>query len=185
VTHISRPARALLLLACLGLGAAACGSAASGSANSGSAAKGSSAAKGGSWPPSPAGTWGVEPKVVVPASAPPTKLVVENLINGTGALAKDGDELSVKYVGVSYASKAVFSQSWEPYQPFSFVLGMHEVIAGWDQGLVGMRAGGRRELIIPAALAYGAAPPAGSGIAPNASLIFIVDLLKVQPAAQG
>jgi FKBP-type peptidyl-prolyl cis-trans isomerase len=83
----------------------------------------------------------------------------------------------VQYVGVLYASGKQFDASWDRGQPFTFVLGQHQVIPGWDQGLAGMHVGGRRELIIPASLAYGASgqPPT---IPPNAPLIFVVDLLS-------
>lgn len=160
---------------------AACG-------NSSAAATGNAAATGAGssitskWPPSPKGTWGKEPTVVVPSSKPPTKLVEEDLIDGTGATAKDGDTVTVQYVGVSYTTKKVFDASWERHQTFSFLLGAHQVIAGWDEGVKGMRVGGRRELIIPPSLAYGSSSP-GPGIVANDTLIFIVDLVKVQAPA--
>jgi FKBP-type peptidyl-prolyl cis-trans isomerase len=97
---------------------------------------------------------------------------------GTGATAEAGDNVSVQYVGVAYSSKQIFDSSWSRGQPFSFVLGKGQVIAGWDQGVVGMKVGGRREIIIPPNLGYGDQSP-GSGIAANDTLIFIVDLLKV------
>jgi peptidylprolyl isomerase len=109
-------------------------------------------------------------------------LVTKDLITGTGAVAADGDELTVDYVGALYKTGKVFDASWlhggPKGQPFPFQLGVHAVIPGWDEGLVGMRVGGRRELIIPAALAYGA-QGSGSTIPPNSPLIFVVDLLAV------
>jgi peptidylprolyl isomerase len=84
----------------------------------------------------------------------------------------------VQYVGVAYSSKQQFDASWDRGQPLQFVLGEGQVIKGWDEGVVGMQVGGRRELIIPPNLAYGASSP-GAGIAPNDTLIFIVDLLKI------
>ena len=97
---------------------------------------------------------------------------------GTGPAAKAGDTVSVQYVGVAYSSGKVFDSSWSRGQAFQFPLGEGQVIAGWDQGVVGMQVGGRRELIIPPNLAYGAQSP-GSGIAANDTLIFIVDLVKI------
>ena len=109
----------------------------------------------------------------------PTQLESKDLIVGTGAEAKPGDSVTVQYVGVAYSNGKVFDASWNRNQPFQFTLGEGQVIAGWDDGVVGMKVGGRRELIIPADLAYGANAPAGSGIAPNDTLIFVVDLVKV------
>ena len=129
--------------------------------------------------PSPAGTFGTEPTVTVPPGPAPTQLESKDLIVGTGAEAKPGDSVTVQYVGVAYSNGKVFDASWNRNQPFQFTLGEGQVIAGWDDGVVGMKVGGRRELIIPADLAYGANAPAGSGIAPNDTLIFVVDLVKV------
>ena len=107
----------------------------------------------------------------------PTKLVVHDLKTGQGPAAKAGDKLSVNYVGVSCSTGKVFDASYPRHQPFSLTLGQGQVIQGWDKGLVGMKAGGRRELVIPAALGYGAG---GSGsIKPNETLIFVVDLVKI------
>jgi peptidylprolyl isomerase len=119
-----------------------------------------------------------EPKVTVPTGPAPAKLETKELITGTGAEAKDGDTVTVNYVGVLYKNGKVFNASWETKEPFSFTLGKGQVIAGWDQGVPGMKVGGRRELIIPAALAYGAkgSPPK---IPANEPLVFVVDLLGV------
>ena len=119
-----------------------------------------------------------KPTVTVPQGSPPAKLVENDLIEGSGATAKAGDEVTVNYVGVGMDSAKEFDASWDRGEPFSFSLGAGEVIPGWDQGIEGMKAGGQRELIIPPALAYGAAgfPP---GIGPNEALVFVVDLLKV------
>lgn len=109
---------------------------------------------------------------------PPTKLVVKDLVKGTGAVAKSGSSIVVNYTGELYANDKVFDSSWTRHQAFGpFTLGQGAVIQGWDQGLVGMRVGGRRELIIPPGLAY---KKAGSGatIPPNATLVFVVDLLS-------
>lgn len=128
--------------------------------------------------PSAAGTIGTEPTITIPPGPAPTQLESKDLIVGTGPAVKAGDKATVQYVGVAYSSGKVFDSSWSRNQAFPFVLGQGQVIAGWDQGVVGMQVGGRRELIIPPSLAYGAQSP-GSGIAANDTLIFIVDLLKV------
>jgi FKBP-type peptidyl-prolyl cis-trans isomerase len=118
-----------------------------------------------------------EPKVTVPKGPAPTKLVTKDLIKGTGAEAKSGATVSVNYVGVLYKGGKEFDASWKRKEPFSFALGKGQVIAGWDQGVAGMKVGGRRELIIPSELAYGAKGSPG-GIPPNAPLVFVVDLLS-------
>lgn len=119
-----------------------------------------------------------QPKVTVPKGPAPTKLVTKDLIKGTGAEAKSGATVSVNYVGVLYKGGKEFDASWKRQEPFSFALGKGQVIAGWDQGVAGMKVGGRRELIIPSDLAYGAKGSPG-GIPPNAPLVFVVDLLGV------
>lgn len=120
-----------------------------------------------------------KPQVTVPDGAPPKKLVKNDLEVGTGPAAKAGDEVTVQYVGFGYDSKKEFDSSWSRNEPFAFTLGAGEVIPGWDQGIVGMKVGGRRELVIPPNLAYGpaGAPPA---IGPNETLIFVVDLEAVE-----
>jgi peptidylprolyl isomerase len=126
---------------------------------------------------SPAGTAGSAPTVTVPSGTPPSHLESADLITGTGAAAKDGDKLTVQYVLATYSSGKVVQSSWTS-QPFSFTLGQGMVIPGWDKGVVGMQAGGRRELIIPPSLGYGAQSP-GPGIAANDTLVFVVDLQKI------
>ncbi len=117
-----------------------------------------------------------EPTVTPPTAPAPTKLVTKDLIVGTGPEAKAGDSVTVNYVGVLYKGGKVFDASWKRNETFPFVLGKSQVIPGWEQGIVGMKVGGRRELIIPSGLAYGAkgSPPT---IPPNSALIFVVDLL--------
>lgn len=124
-------------------------------------------------PPSPLSK---KPVVLVPAGAPPANLVVKDLIKGTGPAAASGSSITVNYVGVLYKGGKEFDSSWKTGQPFApFKLGQGSVIPGWDKGLVGMKVGGRRELIIPPSLAYGAR---GSGPIPaNSTLVFVVDLL--------
>jgi FKBP-type peptidyl-prolyl cis-trans isomerase len=116
------------------------------------------------------------PKMSAPA---PSHLVIKNLITGTGAAAKPGSSVTVNYVGALYKNGKVFDASWKRHQTFGpFTLGSGAVIKGWDQGLIGMKVGGRRELIIPPSLGYGKAgsPPS---IPSNATLVFVVDLLAV------
>ncbi len=119
-----------------------------------------------------------KPVVTVPKGAPPKQLESKELVEGSGAEAKSGDEVTVQYVGVNYKNGQEFDSSWSRNEPFTFTLGAGEVIPGWDQGVEGMKIGGRRELIIPPNLAYGeaGAPPA---IAPNETLVFVIDLLEV------
>ena len=121
---------------------------------------------------------GKKPTVTVPPGSPPTVLEKKDLIVGAGAEAVAGKKVSVQYVGVSLSTKKQFDASWDRGAPFSFVLGQGNVIKGWDQGVPGMKVGGRRQLVIPPGLAYGAngAPPA---IGPNETLVFVVDLLSV------
>jgi peptidylprolyl isomerase len=119
-----------------------------------------------------------KPTVTVPSGAAPTKLVAKELIVGTGPEAKAGDSVTVNYVGVLYKGGKEFDSSWKRNEPFTFTLGKGQVIPGWDQGVAGMKVGGRRELVIPAELAYGknGSPPT---IPPNSPLVFVVDLLGV------
>ena len=102
---------------------------------------------------------------------------------GDGATAKAGNKVSVNYTGWLYDNGAKgkkFDSSLDRGQPFQFTLGAHQVIAGWDEGVAGMKVGGKRTLIIPPALGYGARGAGGGAIPPNATLIFDVDLLQVQ-----
>jgi peptidylprolyl isomerase len=118
-----------------------------------------------------------EPMIPQPEGAPPTELVKKDIVIGKGKKAKPGDNLTMQYTGVAFSTGQKFDASWDRGEPFEFQVGAGQVIPGWDQGIPGMRVGGRRELVIPADLAYGAqgAPPA---IAPNETLIFVVDLKK-------
>ncbi len=127
--------------------------------------------------PSPAGTFGKAPTVIVPAGAPPTTPEMSDLITGTGPAAKIGQKLTVQYVLATYSTRKVIQSSWTA-QPFTFTLGAGQVITGWDKGMVGMRVGGRRELILPPSLGYGSVAR-GGGIAANDTLVFVVDLLKI------
>jgi peptidylprolyl isomerase len=120
-----------------------------------------------------------KPEIAKPKGAAPKDLVIKDLKAGTGPAAEDGKTVTVQYVGVSFANGRQFDASWDRGEPFTFPLGQGQVIPGWDQGVKGMKVGGRRELVIPPDLAYGAqgSPPA---IGPNETLIFVVDLLGVQ-----
>jgi FKBP-type peptidyl-prolyl cis-trans isomerase len=121
-----------------------------------------------------------KPEVVVP-DEPATALVLNDLIEGTGDEAVADTIVTVHYVGVSQSTGEQFDASWDRGidQMIAFVLGQGQVIEGWDEGLVGMRVGGRREIIIPADLAYGEAGAGGGVIAPNETLVFVVDLIAV------
>lgn len=119
-----------------------------------------------------------KPAITIPAEAAPTSLRSCDLVVGAGAEAVAGSKVQVQYVGVAWSTKKQFDASWDRGQPFDFTLGQGGVIKGWDQGVVGMKVGGRRELVIPPDLGYGARG-AGGDIGPNETLVFIVDLVKV------
>ena len=121
----------------------------------------------------------VKPVIPRQSGAAPKVLIVQDVIVGTGAEAKSGDSVTVQYVGVLFANGKEFDSSWKNGEPFTFDLGSGGVIAGWDQGVEGMKVGGRRRLIIPAELGYGAAgaPPT---IPADAALVFDVDLVSVK-----
>jgi peptidylprolyl isomerase len=127
----------------------------------------------------PAESTETKPVIEVPDEEPPSELVTEDLVEGDGAEAKKGDEVTVHYVGVGYESEEEFDASWDRGEPFTFTLGSGMVIPGWEEGVEGMKEGGRRELIIPGELAYGpeGRPPT---IGPNETLIFVVDLVSVK-----
>ena len=123
-----------------------------------------------------------KPTVAKPTGAAPKKLVVKDIITGTGKAAKAGDLLTVNYVGVLYSNGKEFDSSWasngKTSTPFQATIGSSgNVIPGWETGLIGMKVGGRRELIIPPSLAYGST--AEGSIPANSTLIFVVDLLKI------
>ena len=119
-----------------------------------------------------------KPEVDFPGGEPPTELVVTDVRVGEGAEAKKGSWVSVHYVGVAFSSGDEFDSSWNRGQVFRFTLGKGQVIAGWDEGVAGMRVGGRRQLVIPPHLAYGDRG-AGKVIGPGETLIFVVDLIGV------
>jgi peptidylprolyl isomerase len=119
-----------------------------------------------------------KPTIPVPEGAAPAELVKRDIVPGTGARAGKGDQVSVQYVGTSFSTGSEFDTSWTRGEPFQFGIGGRQVIAGWDQGVAGMRQGGRRLLVIPPDLGYG---PQGSppSIGPDETLLFVVDLVKV------
>jgi peptidylprolyl isomerase len=119
-----------------------------------------------------------KPFVDRPEGDDPLELGVEDLVVGDGDEAVAGRSVSVHYVGVSFHTGEQFDASWDRGRPFEFTLGRGQVIQGWDQGVDGMRVGGRRQLTIPPALAYGERG-AGGVIKPNEPLVFVVDLLAV------
>jgi peptidylprolyl isomerase len=119
-----------------------------------------------------------KPEVQIPDGPPPADLVSEDLVAGTGAEATAGKTVDVHYVGVGWSTKKQFDASWDRGGTFSFQLGQGRVIKGWDQGVAGMKVGGRRRLTIPAKLGYGDRG-AGADIKPGETLVFVVDLLKV------
>lgn len=119
-----------------------------------------------------------KPEIDFPGENPPTELVVEDLIQGSGPSVEAGSRVQVHYVGVSWSTGEEFDASWGRGAPLPLTVGVGQVIAGWDQGLLGMQVGGRRRLEIPPHLGYGARG-AGSAIGPNETLIFVCDLVSV------
>ena len=118
------------------------------------------------------------PEIAKPDGDIPFELGIEDLVVGEGEEAVAGKAVTVHYVGVAFRSGEEFDASWNRGQPFEFRLGKGQVIPGWDQGVPGMRVGGRRRLTIPSAMAYGARG-AGGVIAPHEPLVFVVDLLAL------
>jgi len=122
---------------------------------------------------------GTKPEVTIPAGDPPADLVMEDLTVGDGTEATPGTTCTMAYVGHSWSTGTQFDASWDRGQPFSFKLGAGMVIGGWDQGVAGMKVGGRRRLTIPPHLGYGARG-AGRDIKGGETLVFVVDLLGVR-----
>jgi peptidylprolyl isomerase len=121
-----------------------------------------------------------KPTVAKPEGEPPAELQQTDIVKGKGKAAKPGDTVSVQYVGNSWSTGTQFDASWDRGgEPFQFPLGAGQVIPGWDQGVAGMKPGGRRLLVIPPDLAYGAQSPSPD-IGPNETLIFVVDLEKIR-----
>jgi peptidylprolyl isomerase len=120
-----------------------------------------------------------KPEVDFPEGPPPADLEIADLTVGTGAEAGPGSHVRVHYVGVAYSTGEEFDASYDRGAPLDFPLGGGRVIAGWDQGVAGMKVGGRRKLVIPPHLAYGDRG-AGGVIKPGETLIFVVDLVDVR-----
>ncbi len=118
-----------------------------------------------------------KPEIDFPGGEPPTALHITDIWEGDGHEAKAGDTVQVHYVGVAYSTGEEFDASWNRGDPLQFQLGAGRVIAGWDQGVQGMKVGGRRQLIIPPDLAYGERG-AGNVISPGETLIFVCDLVS-------
>ena len=119
------------------------------------------------------------PEIDFPGDQPPTELVVEDIATGDGPAAEPGQTVTVHYVGVAHSTGEEFDASWNRGAPLDFRLGVGMVIAGWDQGIEGMKVGGRRRLTIPPHLGYGDRG-AGAAIKPGETLIFVVDLMDVR-----
>lgn len=120
-----------------------------------------------------------KPLIAIPDGTPGRQLQIEDMTVGDGPQATRGSKVDVHYVGVAWSNGEQFDASWDRDEPLSFRLGAGEVIVGWDQGVEGMRVGGRRKLTIPPALAYGRRGVDGV-IKPDETLVFVVDLLAVR-----
>ncbi len=120
-----------------------------------------------------------KPEIDFPEGEPPAELQILDEIEGTGPAALAGQTVSAHYVGVAFSSGEEFDASWNRGRPLDFRLGVGQVIPGWDQGIAGMKVGGRRRLVIPPHLAYGTRG-AGGAIGPNETLIFVVDLVDAR-----
>ena len=118
-----------------------------------------------------------KPEIDYPEGAPPADLEITDIREGDGKVASAGDTVTVHYVGVAFSSGEEFDASWSRGEPLEFTLGVRQVISGWDQGLQGMRVGGRRKLVIPPHLGYGSRG-AGRAIKPGETLIFVCDLIS-------
>jgi peptidylprolyl isomerase len=164
---------------CLALAIAGCGGGSDNSSSStGESASSTSESPSAANPSLAAEVGKKAPKIEVPSGPQPKALEENEIVEGTGAEAKAGDEVTVHYVGAGYETKKEFESSFGG-EPFSFVLGSGYVIPGWEEGIPGMKVGGRRELVIPGELAYG---PEGSPpeIGPNETLIFVIDLVGLK-----
>lgn len=120
-----------------------------------------------------------KPEIDFPDGPPPADLDIKDIWEGDGPVAKAGDTVKVHYVGVAFSTGEEFDASWNRGTPLEFKLGVGQVISGWDQGVQGMKVGGRRRLTIPAHLAYGDRGAGGGRIAPGEALIFVCDLVAV------
>ena len=119
-----------------------------------------------------------KPEIEFPGAEPPADLVIIDVTEGDGAEATSGSTVSVHYVGVAHSTGEEFDASYNRGTPLQFRIGVGQVIRGWDQGVEGMKVGGRRQLVIPPHLGYGDRG-AGGVIKPGETLIFVVDLIDV------
>lgn len=119
------------------------------------------------------------PEIDFPEGTPPTELVIEDITEGDGAEATAGSFVRTHYLGVAFSTGEEFDASWNRGAPLDFRLGVGQVIPGWDEGIAGMKVGGRRKLTIPPHMAYGDRG-AGAVIKPGETLIFVVDLVDVR-----
>jgi peptidylprolyl isomerase len=173
------PLRLLAALTALVLALAACGDDDDqGGAGTGTEAAGAPAVTSAPEPPEISTNLEAKPEIGKPAGAPPDRLVKEDIVVGKGRAAKEGDSVTVHYVGVNFSTGEQFDASWDSGQPATFELREGQLIDGWVQGMKGMRVGGRRKLTIPPELGYGAQgyPPA---IPPNETLVFVIDLKQI------
>jgi peptidylprolyl isomerase len=120
-----------------------------------------------------------KPTVTIPDTDAPSELVIDDLTVGTGDEASPGHNVEVHYVGVAWSNGKQFDSSWDRNETFEFRLGRGQVITGWDQGVAGMKVGGRRRLTIPPAMGYGS-QGAGGAIKGGETLVFVVDLINVR-----
>ena len=164
-------------LACAGI-LAACGSSAAPGVQQAPSGGATAASVPKTTPTPTSGPLSTKPTITTPTGPPPKTLQTKDLITGNGDTAEEGKTITVNYVGELYQNGKEFDSSWKRNQTFTTQLSSGKVIDGWVKGIDGMKVGGRRELIIPPAQAYGKAgsPPS---IPPNSTLIFVVDLLSV------
>lgn len=120
-----------------------------------------------------------KPEIDFPEGPEPQELRITDIIEGSGRTVEKGDQVQCHYVGVTFDGGEEFDASWNRGEPLAFQAGVGQVIEGWDQGLIGMKVGGRRRLEIPADLAYGERG-AGNVIGPNQALLFVVDLVDAR-----
>ncbi|AKU16989.1 FKBP-type peptidyl-prolyl cis-trans isomerase [Luteipulveratus mongoliensis] len=125
-----------------------------------------------------------KPEIDFPGDNPPTELVVEDITEGDGPAAEAGHQIKAHYVGVAWSTGEEFDASWNRGTPLDFQVGVGQVIQGWDQGIVGMKVGGRRKLVIPPELGYGD-HGAGAAIKGGETLIFVVDLVSTNKPGAG
>jgi len=124
------------------------------------------------------GQAGARPTITISDQSPPTTLRIQDVVVGSGQEAVSGETVTVQYVGMAWSTRKEFDASWDAGQPYGFALGAGRVIQGWDQGVAGMKVGGRRILVIPPDLGYGAEGYA-QVIGPNETLVFVVDLVSL------